>query len=250
MRQPARRAAESHVRHDLRRHAAQQRIGGRCLAVAIAVQGHRGSRLRAERRLHHCRPGVGLAIGPQLLRIAADDDRNIAPDATGMGGSVAMRQDVTVQVELFPREAGVDVRRYRKVERGRVDLIRRQCAQGGQTRGARWQLEPVQQFVAHGLAVRRAARSARRCRLHNRALEQSIGQRRVGEEQRVRSACRTAADGHARRIATEGADIGLYPLKRSDLVEQAIVGRRAMRVFLAQRFQSKGIRRRRAGTVS
>lgn len=45
-----------------------------------------------------------------------------------MGYSVAVRQDMAVQIQLFPHEAGIDTRQYPEIQRGRVDLVCRQLA--------------------------------------------------------------------------------------------------------------------------
>lgn len=71
------------------------------------------------------RPACDQPLAPAYC---FDDDGYIPPGTTGMGYSVAVRQDMAVQIQLFPHEAGIDTRQYPEIQRGRVDLVCRQLA--------------------------------------------------------------------------------------------------------------------------
>ena len=77
------------------------------------------------------------------------------------------------------------------------------------------------------LLQRRQRREATR-RLADRAVEQTGGQRRRNQTADAHRTGRLAEDQNPVRIAPEGRSIGLHPLKRRDLVEQAVVARRTV----------------------
>ena len=223
--QPAGRAAEPQVGHHLGGDGAERIVHAR-----RAVQGLRGGGPVAERCGDQRRAGGRRTVGAQFLGVAADQDVDIAAGVAG----VASRQHVAVDILLFPRKTRIDAGRDRQIFRCLGNRGGGQGAQRGQACRTARQAQAVEQFVAHRLAVGGRARRPRRGRLQDGAAKQAPGQRCVREEQGVGGASRVAADGDVGGIAAKRGNVGLHPAQGGDLVEQAVVGRRGVRILAAQ----------------
>ncbi|MCY1175444.1 hypothetical protein D9M73_156830 [compost metagenome] len=202
-----------------RRIQSQERIGEIAIAIANAFF-IIGGRRRSLGRKHRQRTDFAL--------IEPDQQRHRCLSARGEGRDHLLGQHAPVD-----RAPGAIAHARRSIgQRLRIDAAQRPHVGCLQCSG-----QHLPRPLARGRSVHRLAEFGHRdhvAALDNRPREEAARQRRFEQVHHAQPASRFARDRHPGRIPAESRDIGLHPLQRRNLVEQAVIARHMLRRFCAQ----------------